>query len=263
MTTTAIPRGRVLRPPADHNIARVDWDELGPEFYAKWGYPRGKFDPEHLTVYGPSGTGKSQFLGEVHTQRARLRGSAVVGVITKPYDKTLLSMGWKSGDSYPPGYKENPYLFLAKAKGISRESRLAQRAKVLALMHKLWRPGSNTVVWWDELPYIQNDLALKREVGTFYREGRALGLSNSGSLQRPAGSDRLVHSEAGWSVAFKPRDVDDATRVAEIFGDRALYRAVLMDLNRDTYEFVIKHEVSGQAYISHLPPPARAARRRR
>jgi hypothetical protein len=41
--------------------------------------------------------------------------------------------------------------------------------------------------------------------------------------------------------------------VAEVFGDRARYQLVLADLDSTRREFVIKHDVTQEAYISHLP----------
>lgn len=240
--------------PADvEGIERVDWRDLGPEFIAAWGRPGGRFDPEHLTVYGPSGSGKSAFAAWALRARNRMRGSHVVYVATKPADRTISSIGWPTTSQWPPSYGQTAVIYWAKAKGISAEHRGAQRTKVKALMDHLWRPHSNVVVYWDELPYVERELRLGPELATFYREGRALGITNGGNLQRPAGVSRLVHSEAGWAVAFKPRDMDDRKRVAEVFGDRVRFMAVFGQLDNQSHEFVIRHGRTGQSYISSLP----------
>lgn len=249
-----ISRGAtLLRPSPD--IERVDWEDLGPEFIKAWGRPGGRFEPEHLTVYGKTGGGKSYFVGYVLRQRALARGSHVVIVATKKTDKTLTALGWPIVDTWPPGYKEHQVIYWAKAKGISAEHRIPQRAKVKELMNKLWVARSNKVVYWDELPYLEQDLALKTELATFYREGRSLGITNVASMQRPAGVSRLAHSEAGWTVAFPPKDVDDRNRVAEVLGDRGRFRIVLDSLDRTKHEFLIRHDRTGESYISHLPKP--------
>jgi hypothetical protein len=249
---------RGTRPlPSPTDVERVPWDQLGPAFINTWGRPGGRFDPEHLTVYGKSGGGKSYFVTYVLNKRAEHRGSFVVAVATKQADKTLRDLQWPVTDTWPPGYGEKQIIFWAKAKGISREHRVPQRAKVKMLMNELWKPNSNRVVYWDELPYIEQDLALKTELATFYREGRANGLTMVASMQRPSGVTRLAHSEASWTVAFPPKDADDRNRVAEVFGDRARFREVLASLDQTKHEFLIRHDRTGEAYISHLPPPAR------
>lgn len=242
---------------AELDVQRVPWEELGPEFIAAWGWPGGKFEPEHLTVYGKNGSGKTLFIGHVLHERAAARGSDIIVVATKRADKTLVNYGWKITDTYPFGYGENQVIFWARAKGISAEHRVPQRAKVKMLMDKLWRPDANVVIYWDELTYLERDLRLGTELATYYREGRSHGITNVASMQRPAGVSRLAHSEAGWTVAFHLKDHDDRRRIAEIFGDRARFQLVLDQLNPEKHEFLIRHERSGRAYISHLPKPRR------
>lgn len=246
---------RSLRTPADvEGIERVPWAELGPEFIARWGLPNGRFDPEHLTIYGPAGSGKTQFLVWALRARNRVRGSMVVLVATKPADRTVRSTGWPIIKSWPPDYGQTAVIYWAKAKGIGAHHLGPQRLKVKALMDTLWRPDANVVVAWDEITYLELDLKLSRELRTYYREGRALGITNVATMQRPAGVSRLAHSEAGWAVAFKPRDMDDRKRVAEVFGDRQRFMAVFAQLDPSKHEFVIRHGLTGESYISHLPP---------
>jgi hypothetical protein len=254
---TSTPR----RPSPDLGVARVAWDDgLGADFLARWGRPDGRYDPEHLTVYGKSGGGKTYFVGYVLQERARCRGSHVVVVATKRADSTLTRLGWPIISTWPPGYGENQVIYWARAKGITAEHRVPQRAAIKRLMDRLWVPGSNVIVYWDELTYLEQDLRLKTEIATFYREGRTLGITNVASMQRPAGVSRLAHSEAGWTVVFPPKDQDDRKRVAEVLGDRQRFGLILDSLDRGKYEFLIRHDRSGETYISHLPRPSRETR---
>lgn len=238
-------------PSAD--VERVPWEQLGPEFLRSWGWPGGRFDPEHLTVYGKSGSGKTYFVREILKQRAESRGSHIVVVATKRADSTLTGYGWPVVQDWPPGYGEHQVIFWARAKGISAEHRVPQRAKVKKLMDQLWRPRSNIVVYWDELPYLEKDLRLGTELATFYREGRANGITNVAATQRPAYVSRLAHSEAGWTVAFAAKDQDDRKRVAEVFGNRSGYIEIIEGLDQTRHEFLMRHDRTGEAYISHLP----------
>jgi hypothetical protein len=255
MTTPRVTRRTPPPSPDDLGVQRVDWRDLGPEFIRTWGRPGGRFDPEHLTVYGKSGGGKTYFVGYVLKERARVRGSHVVIVATKRTDRTLRELGWPIVSDWPPDYGHNQVIFWARAKGISAEHRIPQRAKVKRLMDQLWVPDSNVVVYWDELPYIETMLKLKPEMETYYREGRANGITCVASMQRPSNVTRLSHSEAGWTVAFPPKDADDRKRVAEVLGDRQRFALVLDQLDRTQHEFLIRHDRSGETYISHLPKP--------
>lgn len=245
---------------ADLGVERVPWEQVGPDFITAWGYPDGQFDPEHLTVYGKSGGGKTYFVRYVLKQRAAVRRSHVVVVATKRADRTLSGWGWPVISTWPPGYGENQVIYWARAKGISAEHRVPQRAAVKKVMDALWTPDSNVIVYWDELTYLEVDLKLKTEIATYYREGRGNGITNVAAMQRPSNVTRLAHSEAGWTVAFPPKDVDDRTRVAEVLGDRRRFAAVLDDLDRTRHEFLLRHDRTGETVISHLPRPPRRVR---
>ncbi len=248
---------------AEHGIDRVPWDQVEPDFLQAWGYPDGQFDPEHLTVYGKSGGGKTYFVRYVTKRRALVRRSHVVVVATKKADSTLSGWGWPIISTWPPGYGENQVIYWAKAKGISAEHRAPQRVAVKKVMDALWVPNSNVLVYWDELTYLEVDLKLKTEIATYYREGRGNGITNIAAMQRPSNVTRLAHSEAGWTVAFPPKDVDDRTRVAEVLGDRRRFAAALDDLDRTKHEFLMRHDRTGETIISHLPAPPRRPRPRR
>lgn len=205
-----------------------------------------------MSVYGPSGSGKTHFVAYVLTERARLRGTHEVMVATKRADKTLTGAGWPIVKSWPPPYGKNQVIWWARG-GLGEDDQDQQRERIQRLMRALWEPDSNRVVAWDELPYVCGDLGLRRPIATFYREGRALGLSNVAAMQRPSDVPRYVHSEVSWTVAFRPKDQDDRDRVAEIFGNRVFYRDVLEGLDRERREFLIKRELTGEAFISSLP----------
>jgi hypothetical protein len=241
---------------ADLGVERVDWAELGPEFIRAWGWPDGQFIPEHLTVYGKSRSGKTFFVREVLLMRAEMRGSDIVMVATKKADRTLTATGWPIIDEWPPDFGVHQSIFWAKAKGLGPEARVPQRAKVRKLMDALWTPNSNTVIYWDELTYVEVSLKLKTELETFYREGAGQGITNVASMQRPSNVTRLSHSESSWTAAFPPKDADDRDRIAEVLGDRALFRQVLAPgvLDKTKREFILRYDTTGDTYITHIPP---------
>lgn len=237
---------------------RVPWDELGPDFLEAWGRPNGQWQPEHVEILGATGSGKSYFERHILTERARMRGSHVVILLTKPADKTILAMDWPVVTEWPPSQwkKENAQvIYWAKSTGLSKAAREAQADRVQDLLDKLWHPDANVILAVDEIAYVEQELGLRTHMTTYFREGRTLGITIVASTQRPAGVSRTVHSETAWVVAFAPKDEDDAERVAQILGDKRHYRDVLADLNREKREFVLVHNLTREAYISHIPGP--------
>lgn len=239
---------------------RVPWDELAPEFFGAWGYPRGEFMPEHIEILGQTGSGKSFFEKTILMERARLRGSRVVVICTKPADKTIESTGWPIVDTWPPTQswtkdrrRFRQVIFWAKAPGLNREARRRQAAKVEELLEMLWVADSNTVVVFDEIAYVEKELGLRTHVERYFREARGLGITVVATTQRPQGVTRTMHSESAWSVFFAPKDEEDAERMAQVAGNKLYYKRVLMDLKRPLYEFLLVHNLTGEAYISALP----------
>lgn len=237
----------------------MPWEELGPDFLEAWGRPGGNFQPEHVGIYGPTGCGKSFFERYILEARAKLRGSHVVILLTKPADKTIMSMHWPIVTTWPPSQwkRENAQvIYHAGSNGLTRSARARQSEKVEELLDALWHPDANVVLAIDEVAYVEQELGLKTHVTTYYREARTLGITMVASTQRPAGVSRAVHSESAWAVAFAPKDEDDAERLAQILGDKKHFRDVLMDLDREKREFVLVHNLTREAYISHIPAPA-------
>lgn len=235
---------------------RVAWEELSQDFLMAWGRPNGKFQPEHVEVLGPTGSGKSFWEKWVLVERVRLRNSAVVILLTKPADKTLAELDWPVVTKWPPNewnHKNRTVIFHAKSHGLGKAARARQAEQVEQLLDGLWHPDANVVLAVDEIAYVEQELGLRTHMTTFFREGRTLGITIVASTQRPAGVSRAVHSETAWVCAFAPKDEDDAERMAQILGDKRHYREVLMDLDREKREFVLVHNLTREAYISHIP----------
>jgi hypothetical protein len=235
---------------------RVEWNELGPEFLRVWGFPKGKWEPEHLEILGPTGSGKSYFEATILKDRARMRGSHIVVIATKPADATISALGWPVVTKWPPNQwrKETAQVvYWARATGGPDERGIqSQRAAVNELLHKLWRPESNIIVAFDEIAYVEQELGLKAIVTRYFREGRSIGITIVASTQRPQNVSRYMHSESSWAVFFAPKDEDDAERMAQVAGNKKYYTPILLDLDRAEKEFLLIHTVTRQAYISRI-----------
>lgn len=237
----------------------MPWDQLSQDFYKAWCYPDGRWQPEHLAIVGPTGSGKSWFEKTVLEERATLRGSHIVLVATKPADATLTSLHWPVVTEWPPKKEwndkrdHNQVIFWAKAQGLNDEGRAKQRGMIEDLLHKLWRPDSNIIVCFDEIAYLEQELKLKTQLQTYYREARSNGITIVANTQRPSQVNRYMWSESTWSVSFRPKDDDDAKRVAQILGNQLYYQRVFDELDRSKHEFLLVHSLTQQSYISSIP----------
>lgn len=256
-STPRSPRDEALSRPLP---PRVAWEELGPDFFTAWGYPDGKFKPQHLAIYGPTGRGKSFFEAYILAERARLRGSRVVVIATKPADKTLMRLGWPIVQSWPPAQgwtkdkrRYNQVIYWVKAPRLDEESQARQSQKIRDLLQQLWVPDSNIVVVFDEIAYVEQELKLGVLTARYFREGRGLGITVVASTQRPAYVSRTMHSETDWAVFFAPKDEEDLERLAQIAGNKLYYKRVLASLNAAKYEFLLVHALTGESVISSLP----------
>lgn len=237
--------------PSPPKIERVPWAELGPEFYRVWGWPNGRPEAEHVSVVGPTGSGKSMFQSEIVTTRAALRGSYVVVIATKPADATLRKTGWPIVNKWPPPWgKHERVIFWPKA-GKPIEGVKVQRVAIGRMLNEIWRPDAHTILVFDEIAYVEQELGLKTIVDRYWREGRSLGFTLVAGTQRPRNVSRYMWSEPSWSVAFPPADEDEAKRVAEIVGGRSRFANILThDLKR--HEFLLVNRREKIAYISKL-----------
>lgn len=240
-------------------IERVPWSELGPGFIETWGRPRGKNEPEHVQVLGPSGSGKGMFLRDILLERQRRRESHMVFIATKPADKTTLSMGWPVVDDYRGVLQHEQVIYWPRTTklGVARKQYLA--AKINDLLGRLWHPDSNTVVIWDEIGRIEKlDPEAKENVEMYFTEGRALGITNVFGKQRTQGVGRDSTANTDWKVSFRPNDLADAERNAELYGLKKEFVPVLMDLDRERFEFLIQHKLDMATYISWIDKPVKA-----
>lgn len=263
MTSTPIPPSPTA-PDADVlAVRRVPWSQLGPEFIAKWGYARGKPMPEHVEVMGQTGSGKSRFVVTILLQRQRARGSHIVVIATKGADETLSETGWPIITVWPPDDpRQTAHIYWIPSTGLDEAGQIEQARQIYALLTQLWKPGANIIVVYDEVAYLVDDLNFPRQgaplrttIAKYYREGRSLGITEVASTQRPQGVIRQVHSESQWVVGFAPTDEEDGERMAQVFGSRKKYLPILQSLDRENFEFLILHRITGKLYISWLDVP--------
>lgn len=241
----------------------MPWSELGPEFIALWGQPRGKVMPEHLEVLGPTGSGKSFVLVDIIRERVRRRKSSVIYIATKQADDTIGQLGYPVVDSWREVTRHDQVVFWPRTESIGEERQAYQESKIHELLSHLWQPDANTIVIFDEFVYVEGlSRRVKALLNMYLREGRSHGITVVAGKQRVQGTQRDMHSETDWKLAFRMNDDDDNERLAQLFGSKREWLPVIDDLDREAHEFLIMHKLTGTAYISWVdrpmaPPPSK------
>jgi len=233
-------------------LDRVEWSELEPKVIGTWGRPQGKIGAEHVAIVGPTGSGKSHFQMYIIQKRCEVRKSHAIIIATKPADSTLRKSGFPIIRKYPPEYgKHERFILWPKSTRNPHESRYEAAKEIYNCLTDIWVDGSNCIVAFDEIAYVEQELHLKTLIERYWREGRSLGITIVATTQRPRNVTRYMWSEPTWLVAFRPDDEDEAKRVAEIIGGRRTFTPALLEL--DEYEFIITKRRSREAFISKLP----------
>lgn len=237
-------------------VPRVPWSQLGPDFIANWGRPRGKTMPEHLECLGPTGSGKSYLLVDILKERVRRRKTSVVYIVTKQADSTVSLLGWPITDSWREVLKHDQVVFWPRTSEVGQARKAFQAAKIQDLMERLWQPEANTVIDFDEAAYVEGlSPELKALLQMYLREGRSHGLTCVMNKQRAQGIQRDMHSESDWKICFRMNDFEDNERAAQLFGAKRVYTPVLESLDRERHEFLIQHKLTDSEFISWVDRP--------
>jgi hypothetical protein len=261
-TTAAAPADAAdvsgFQPPPE-----VPWSELGPEFVQAWGRTEeGKTEGQHVEITGQSGSGKSYAEAAVLHMRALARDTPTVIIATKLDDATverLVKLGWPRVKTADEVRRHRQCVFWPDPQGDAEEREIALERAIYELLSLLWVSESNTVVVFDEIGTVEQlpgpkgrAKRLQKTIRQYWREGRALGISVVASKQRPVGVVRDQHSESRWKFVFPPADEGDMQRFAELLGQPRDWEPVLRSLDQEAHQFVIRNNVSKDAYISWI-----------
>lgn len=240
-----------MAPPPFRAPDREPWSYIGPEFTRIWGRPRGKVQPEHIGIYGPTGSGKSWWEGTILADRVRVRHSSVVVIAVKEDDATMVQMGWPIVSDWRGVRQNDQVIFWPRSSKHGRARKAYQAERIYDCLERLWVPKSNNIVAFEDASYIESLSGdLQDELDMYLREGRSNGITVIRNKQRVQGGTRLMHSETDWKVCFRLSDEDDCERAAQLFGSKRDYTPVIRGLDRDKREFLIQHQLTGQTYIS-------------
>lgn len=255
-------RDHTFRPPE-----RVPWSILGPQFALAFGRadPHDP-QPEHLAVYGQNGTGKTHAAGVIYQQRAHVTQRPSVIIAHKPIDDTLLKIGFPIVNTWDQLTKKvrdghMNVIFHPQTRMMGNARKNFYDTRITDALDQFWssatpKSPANMDLVFDDVGFIEDDLPdTFGRLKQFLREGRAPGFSVGLLKQRVQGGTRLEASETQWTLGFRPKDDDDLERWSQLFGSKRDWMPVFRTLDRVKREFVLKHAVTQQAFISWMDVP--------
>jgi hypothetical protein len=241
---------------------RVPWSVLGPQFGLAFGNANPQDpQPENLEIFGQNGSGKSHGLGKIYQEQAFINeGRSRVIVATKPADDTMAKIGFPVVNNWDQLVSKardghQSFIFWPRTRLMGQARRDYHDRTITDLLDKLWVPGSDTDVAVDDMGYAEKLPNVKDRIEQYLREGRSSGLSTTLLKQRPQGSNRLVQSETHWTIGFKPKHRADLEWWSELFGAKRDWMPVIDGLSDMKREFIIRHNRTGDAYISWIDTP--------
>jgi hypothetical protein len=235
---------------------RVPWSAQGPVFIDTWGRADpADPQPEHVEIVGPTGSGKTHLLLTMLQDRYRQRKTGAILIVTKADDAIFAKLGWPVATKLDE-IRDTNVVYWPRTRKTGSERREFHDRQIQALLNRLWRPGANTILAFDEVGYVESLSGdMRALVQMYWREARSVGITVVAMKQRPQGALRDMHSETYWTAAFAPKDRSDAERFAELFGHRRDWLPVFDSLDPDQHEFILRHSRSREAVISWVDTP--------
>jgi len=255
------PQNRNLRPAFRKRdippAPRVDWDQWWHWFKREW-----KQD-EHISIIGPTGTGKSALAAKLLDVR-----TYTIWVVTKPADdkleKALLRKHYVKVPAFPKNPPEdvNRYLLWPTGSGgITAEDRAKQRAIISDAINKVFTgpPGGLPGRWclsFDEARYVSDPkyIGLGREINQLLIQGRSLRISVVLGFQRPSWVPPEAYDQASHLFIANDSDRRNVQRFREIGGvDGEVVAATVQGL--DLYEWAHVDARPGKGTVQVIKMP--------
>lgn len=185
--------------------ARVSW----ADFLAQLDWRQG----EHVTLVGPTGTGKTTLALALLPRR---RYTVAFG--TKPRDDTLqqlVSAGWHRIEQWPPYPDDRRVVLWPKFRTLGDVAK--QRAAFAEALGAIFTAGS-WCVFADETRYLVDPLRLTNSLRLLWLQGRSLGISLVCATQRPAWVPREAYDQATHLFFWRDNDRENLRRLRDIGG---------------------------------------------
>lgn len=234
-----------VEPAATAGIPRVKWSRLRWWFIDAW-------DPgEHLSVIGPTGSGKSFVALDVLKARASRRDAHVLALATKRRDETMTDLGWPIITQWPPTWdqRQGRRIILWPPYGKASTDVARKREIFTEALDEVLEEGGWTV-YVDEAIYLTETLKMRPILDEYWNTARSAGITVVAASQGVSWVPRAALTQQQWLIAFRFSDEETLSDVARVAGSRQRYRDVIGSLRE--YEFLLVHTRSGLAYISKV-----------
>lgn len=251
-TPSPFQRRKTVKP-----APRVDWFAWREQFASDWQ------QDEHISVIGPTGTGKSALVVDL----LRIRTFKVY-VITKPADekleRALLRQNYVKVPAFPKAPPEDidRYLLWPPGSGsISSGGHEQQRAVLRDALTKMFegprggRPGRWCVVL-DEARYVADPayLGLRKEVNQMLIQGRSILMSMVLCFQRPSWVPPEAYDQASHLFIAGDNDKRNIQRFREIGGvDGDEVAATVQHLKKYEWCHVDARPGEGKVQVVKMP----------
>lgn len=227
--------------PDDTEAPVVDWATLVAGLNWRQG--------EHVSLIGPTGTGKSHLGLRLLSQRA---WAVVLG--TKPADPTLDRLrrhGYRLIREWPPPATAQRVLLWPKWSNPRQEK--AQAEAIGDAMVKMFRQGG-WALFADEVSWLCDQLGLQRELKAWWQQGRSNNLTLVAATQRPAWVPRDIYSAATHVFFWRTNDERDLRAIGGLGGlASATVRNLVSTLDADSHQFLYVNTRTGAMVRSNAP----------
>jgi hypothetical protein len=196
---------------------------------------------QHVLIVGRTGQGKT------YAARHLLDLREWIIALSHKRDSQVW-WGWREverAEQIEPERRRGQKWRLMPPKVAIREARMRQRTEFSAALERVWN-DENWSCYVDELYYCETILNLGQELVTLWTNGRSLGITMVGGVQRPARINRFFVSESRYIICFRVGDGRDRAVLGEVTGDKAWAESLA---SLEEYQMSVYDKDSGKSTL--------------
>jgi hypothetical protein len=254
----------------------VQWEEF-------WDDQDGLQPGQHVSVFGPTGTGKTytllwfcedfpshsilvvtkgadEIVGRLVKERGWLLATEVDQILTSDgRPGSLLKKSW--GDRWEKRKERPPQRIVFKPTvpaGSVRSRADHLQAAVEALVDRAYEycahsKESKLLVAIDETMYAAMELNMEKPLVVIWNEGRSMSLTVAAAMQRPAWIPKSSKSAPTYLIIFDTSDPDDLSELARMLGEKPLTLRSWLDQLPEHHHLLARTRGRGRrVYVSRV-----------